>query len=780
MKSITSDFDIDQTVGFHYKQPSQIISDALNVTIFDSDNEPTTVNLSSFGKGTITFGRNSDCDIVLKSHIVSKLHGSIIKQNGVWTIEDHNSTNGLIYNDKFISNRELVDGDIIRIDDNVQTIAEGVLMLFSTNSDECWKMLSLQSRSSVSIGRETDCDVCLSHISVSKHHATMTLEGNKWKIVDSNSTNGLLVNGVSVSGSNILGEKAVITITNSKLIFTSKALYYCTFNRGVSVEAQQIVIERKAGRKKYITCNHVSLEVKPGELIAIIGGSGAGKSTVLNAMSGYLTPTLGNVYLNGIDLYSNFDALKKIIGYVPQQDIVYDDLSLYDMLEYTSRLRLPSDTSDEERERAIEKAIAMVELSEKKGALIKALSGGQRKRASIAVELLSDPNLIFLDEPSSGLDPGTERNLMHSLREMANSGKTIILVTHSTLQLRLCDKIVFMGKGGNLCYFGSYDDALDFFEVSDIVDVYNMITENAPFWREKYNVKVSDNSNRKPDEHIAKKQTGSRTGQLWVLSQRYFKLVLNDRQRFLLLMLQAPLLAVLIAVVADGNQNKLYTVTQSLLFALSCVAFWIGMLNSIQEICKERTILKREYMAGLSLSSYLFSKILILGLMCLVQSILVIGVYSLLVGIPESGVMMSSFLEMLVSTFLTSLAAASMGLAVSSLFSNADRAMTVAPILLLPQILFSGLIFPLEGAAEPVSWITICRWSMESYGTTANLNELPLQILDGGIIVSADYKDFFEFSSSHLALDWIILIVFSIAFLAFARIALSRIANEQS
>ena len=194
-------------------------------------------------------------------------------------------------------------------------------------------------------------------------------------------------------------------------------------------------------------------------------------------MCGYLQPTQGEVYINGVNLYQNFDSLKKLIGYVPQSDIVYDNLTLHDMLLYTAKLRLPKDTTPTEREAAITRAIDMVELPEKRDSLIKSLSGGQRKRASIAVELLSDPNLLFLDEPASGLDPGTERNLMQSLRKMADGGKTVILVTHSTLQLKMCDKIVFMGKGGNLCFFGSYAEALTFFGVSDIVDVYNMITE---------------------------------------------------------------------------------------------------------------------------------------------------------------------------------------------------------------------------------------------------------------------------------------------------------------
>ena len=487
-----------------------------------------------------------------------------------------------------------------------------------------------------------------------------------------------------------------------------------------------------------------------------------------------------DVYINGVNLYQNFESLKKTIGYVPQSDIVYDNLTLNDMLSYTAKLRLPKDISKMEREAAIERAIRLVELTEKTNSYIKSLSGGQKKRASIAVELLSDPNLLFLDEPASGLDPGTERNLMQSLRAMADGGKTVILVTHSTLQLRLCDKIVFMGKGGNLCFFGSYDDALEFFGVSDIVDVYNMITDNAMEWREKYDRTQAPAVSGRPAAGRIPPVKGEKTLQLPVLCSRYVKLVANDRQRLLLLLAQAPALALLISLVADGQQFEQYEMTKSLLFALSCSAFWVGMLNAIQEVCKERSILKREYMAGLSLNEYILSKILVLGVLCLIQSSLIVGVFAMSVGLPEEGLFLPPMIEFLITTFLTATASAAMGLFVSSLFTNADRAMTVAPILLMPQILFSGLIFELEGATEMLSWFAICRWSMEGYGTTANLNELPLKMQQEFPMMSHEAESFFDFTVPHMLKAWLILLLFVVLFLGLARAVLTNIGKEKS
>ena len=762
------------------QQAAQGMRDAHYVTLFDGSAAPVTCDLNAFKAPVVTFGRNENSNIMLRSSVVSRGqgrgHGRFVLNQDQWYIEDLNSTNGIQYNDARIRSRALTDGDIFRIDNPVRTQDGGVMMVVSSSmGNQSWKAVPLTG-DKVTIGRNRECTISLSHVSVSREHAYITRGQDGWILTDAHSTNGVLVNGVRVDRSCRLFEKDVITIANTKLIFTSRSIYYVSSRKGISVDVQDVVIRRGKGKKSFVTSNHVTLNVKPAELVAIIGGSGAGKSTILNAMCGYLPPSEGRVFVNGADLYRNFNALKKLIGYVPQQDIVYNDLTLYDMLKYTAKLRLPPDTSASERDEAIDRAIRMVELSDKKNSLIRSLSGGQRKRASIAVELLSDPNLLFLDEPASGLDPGTERNLMQSLRAMANGGKTVILVTHSTLQLKLCDKIVFMGRGGNLCFCGSYDEALRFFGIDDIVDVYNILNNHSREWRDRYYHQVTPVVPTEKQGKMENREHKKRFSQLKVLCSRYLKLVINDRQRLLLLMLQAPLLALLISFVADGDQFERYEMTKSLLFALSCCGFWIGMLNAIQEICKERTILLREYMTGLSLSSYVLSKLIVLSLMCLVQSLLVVSVFSLMVGTPGEGVLMPPFFEMYITTALTAISATGMGLFVSSLFTNPDRAMTVAPILLMPQILFSGLIFKLEGATKIISWFATCRWSMEGFGTTANLNQLPnnLEVFH----VPHEPEEFFDFTRPHILKAWLILAAFTVVCLIGARLVLTGINKE--
>lgn len=736
--------------------------------IFDGIREPIDISLSDFGKQEITFGRSSTNDIILYSPFVSAFHGKFRIEKDRVCLYDMNSTNGLVHNGCYVTQCFLENEDVIRISGGNPEYETGVLMLItSDNHWECWQKYSLNNIRSLLIGRSVDCSIVLSHISVSKKHAILERAGTNWKINDLNSTNGVSVNGYPVENSYTLHKQDIIQITNTKIIFTASTLYYYTYLNGITLKAENITKKVKAKGGEITICNDVSLTIKPGELVAIVGGSGAGKTTLMNTISGYDKPTSGQVLINGDDLYESFSTLKSIIGYVPQKDIVYDNLTLFSMLEYSARLRLPDDTGKQERIHRVQEVIKMVELTGKESTFIRQLSGGQKKRASIAVELLSDPKLFFLDEPASGLDPGTEQSLMKTLKKMASSGKTVVLVTHSTLNLQYCDKIIFMGQGGNLCFYGNAKNASLFFQVNNLVDIYGLITENPNFWKEKYyQLYQTHNGPIRQATYKISKRNNSNSSHSWIrqtgiLSQRYFHLIINDRQRLLMFLLQAPLLAYLISLVKDGTEFSGYSMTKSLLFALSCSSFWIGTLNSIQEICKEKTILKREYMAGLKLLPYLFSKYIVLGLLCLIQSAELTAVFCLLVGSPEKGIIFSPTIELFLSTLLTSLSASSMGIAVSALFNNPDRAMTIAPILLMPQLLFSGLLFELSGVTKYISWIVVCRWSMECYGSIAKLNELKSIVTINGQETEyiREAQDFFDATASHLLQTWGILLI---------------------
>jgi ABC-type multidrug transport system ATPase subunit len=616
---------------------------------------------------------------------------------------------------------------------------------------------------------------------VSRVHAKIIADTNGFYLIDNNSTNGVVVNGKRISGKHYLHEKDIILITNTELVFANGRLTWRVFRGGIRVEAEGIT--KTVGKSKKVICDKVSFSIEPCELVAIIGGSGAGKSTVMNCISGYSQPTSGIVRVNNYDLYSNFEAFKYLIGFVPQQDIVFENLTVHDMLIYAAQLRLPTDTNATERLAIVDQVIDTVGLTDRRSALIKQLSGGQKKRASIAVELLSNPRLFFLDEPTSGLDPGIERELIVTLRSMVESGKTVIFVTHSTLNLHLCDKVIVMGAGGKLCFCGGYEDFLEFFEVSDIVDVYNLINDDSGYWENKYSQTRRDDPIANPIANtvVAKHRVRHDTiRQTLILTQRNLHVLLNDRVRSIMLILQAPLLVWLISVVADGTQFEQYEMTKSLLFALSCSAFWVGLLNSIQEICKERNILRREYMTGLRLDAYVLAKSIAMGLICVIQSFLLTTGFALLIGLPKEGIVGSSvYLEILLVTFLTALAATSTGILVSAMFRNADRAMAIAPVLLIPQLLFSGLIFTLEGPSKIISWVAACRFSMEAYGSIANLNTLALRIEEQGIIVPHNAEAFYEYTVEHFCFAIGVLLIFIPVYCIMAGLVLRNIKKSQ-
>jgi ABC transport system ATP-binding/permease protein len=732
------------------------------IEIFVGDEYFDSFDLSSFKKRKIDFGRNADNDIVINSLIVSGNHGYFVIEGNQCVIYDNSSTNGLLINGKK-QMKYLLDSDcIIRIDNISSTLKNGVTMIYSGTSDTTdWNDFEIKDR--IQIGRSVDNDICLKHVSISQKHAKIEFEENAYYLSDLNSTNGVIYNGRMLEKKIALKNKDVFKIGNTSFLFGEQRILYKQYKSGIKLQAVNIVKTVKTKKGLLRISDDISLTIQPGEFVAIIGGSGAGKSTFMNCISGFNKATSGNVLIDDCDLYSNYPVFKSLIGYVPQQDIVYDNLTLHSMLYYTAKMRMPSDLSSDEIERRIDEVIEIVELSERKFTFIRQLSGGQKKRASIAVELLADPSLFFLDEPTSGLDPGTERNLMHTLKKMTSFGKTIILVTHTTLNLHLCDKIIFLGKGGKLCFFGTPEFALRFFEVDSLVDVYNLLNNDTSYWFEKFK-DLSKHKEIKMDSplNVPKKKVNI-LQQFTILSKRYADLIVNDKRQLLLLLFQAPLLAFFMSVVVNDDIFKYYNHTKAILFTMICSAIWMGLLNSIQEICKERVIFKREYAANLRIIPYVLSKISIQSIVSLAQSLLFVSTVFVIFGLPESGILWEwSFFEMTITTFLVSLAASSTGLLVSSLSPNTEIAMIAAPLLLVPQMLFSGMLFELDGIIKTISYFIISRWGMEAYGSIADLNSLPLEIQKDFPMITRTTESFFELSSNHLLNTWMILLVYTV------------------
>ncbi len=786
-------YDDEHTISYSYtrQQQAQPTGGSMQLLIFDGDAPARRVELSG-GSFEMSFGRAADNDIVISSPVASSHHGRVGVSNGRCYISDTGSHNGLLVNGMQIRNQavELRAGDTVRIDtaDSSRRGSVGVLFAFAASGGE-WKEMDLYGMGSVSIGRDKSNTICLSHVGVSRFHAQISAERGGYVISDT-STNGTFVDGQPVRGTVRLSPRSVISITTSTMYVSGGKLFYSVAEKGLSLEARHISRDVKDGGKPRRILNDVNLSIEPGEFVAIVGGSGCGKSTLLNALTGYDRATSGDVLVGDKSLYPNYDYFKSILGYVPQQDIVYDFLELKKMLMYTAQLRMPKDTDPAERERRVDEVLSIVELTEFSDSMIKKLSGGQRKRASIAVELLADPGLFFLDEPTSGLDPGTERNLMHTLRQLASSQhKTVVMVTHTTLNLHMCDKIVFMGKGGKLCYCGSPDAALSFFGVDNFVEIYNLVSSDTDRWHAAFAaIQPPAPRHEGGSESSRRLEKSSFIHQTAVISRRYLNLICNDRARLLLLLIEPLLLGIVLKVCASDAVYESYIETKNMLFTFVCCAIWVGIFNSIQEICKERVILKREYMANLRLEAYISSKFAVQALLCLVQTVLLFGMFAVTIGLPEEGFLMENPVpEMLLTTYLAVLSASCMGLIVSALSNNADRAMTVSPFLLVIQMVFAGIIFKLDGAVKAISNLTISRWAISALGISADLDKMYEPVAEQnelianmtGETVAVDKSlELFERADGNMLECWLVMLGFCLVCCVISAVVLRRVAKD--
>ena len=633
---------------------------------------------------------------------------------------------------------------------------------------------------------------------VSRLHATIYPDNKGGHILQDNSTNGTFVNGKRLEKRCELNRDYTIQIGTYNILYTGQTLELNSATNQIRLDAHKLLLRVKDKKNQEQTIlNDLSLVIEPGQLVALVGGSGAGKSTLMKSLLRIAPLSSGVVYLNGDDLRQNWAIYRSQVGYVPQDDIIHRNLTVEEVLTYACRLRLPPDTDIKQK---VTNILEQIKLSHVPHTLVSNLSGGQRKRVSIGVELLADPKLFFLDEPTSGLDPGLDKEMMQLLREQANRGRTIVLVTHATGNIEVCDRIAFLGLGGNLCYFGPPKEALSFFRMPKpdfkyFADIY--IELNKGTTREEIGQRVDRWSNhyRNSPQYVSyigntlspgkqdqqSTDTAIKTGispfkQLALLSQRYWKLVNRDLGNLLITLLSGPITIVLTAL-ALGDEQPLKIVgdpdvTQAslalrLLFIFSCIAIWIGLSNSIQEIAKESAIYFRERLLNLGLVPYIGSKLFIRGLIALAQTALItIAVFAF--KSPESE-LIPWHLGFAVTTFLTLIASTGLSLMISAWVDNENKGNSLLPLVMIPQIILSGVLFNLDGWSSKLSWLMLSRWSVGAYGAMADVNAIADSVPNLEQI--PDLEKIFEVSDvykatwDNLSLNWGILLAHTAVYL---------------
>ncbi|HOU42325.1 MAG TPA: FHA domain-containing protein, partial [Promineifilum sp.] len=431
-------------------------------------------------KPVMRLGRAPDNDIVINFPTVSGHHLRLETDgtgDGV-RVTDLGSTNGTLHNGLQMpanAPRTVYAGDVLRIGDLTGNSLS--LSLKTTGAGLQTRPLGMQQLAQLQqavIGRDPSCEVHLDHPSVSRRHAEIRRQPDgSFVIRDLGSANGTFVDGQRVVAWLPLAKGAVVQIGPYKMVYDLEAKALTTsMSRGHRLDTVNLGKQVAGGR---MILTDVSLAVLAGEFISLVGGSGAGKSTLLRAMNGFNPATQGQMLIDGEQLYPNLDAYRMIMGYVPQDDIIHRELTVGKALYYAAKLRLP-DAGKAEIDKRIHEVLEMVDMGAHAHKPVRVLSGGQRKRVSIAVELLAQPDLLFLDEPTSGLDPGLEKKMMYDLNRLADRGKTIVLVTHATANIEQCDHVAFLSQG-YLSYYGPPGEAIQYFHAQDFADIYLKLTQ---------------------------------------------------------------------------------------------------------------------------------------------------------------------------------------------------------------------------------------------------------------------------------------------------------------
>jgi ABC-type multidrug transport system ATPase subunit len=613
----------------------------------------------------------------------------------------------------------------------------------------------------VLIGRSGEATLRLLHPSISRRHATVSRARGGLSLVDHDSRFGTFVNGARVrtaplrTGDTVQFGSAVtyrVEPDGLRLDAAAEGLELASDGLAISVPRDRDLRElrdelRDAGAvrawKGLLRPGHkslikdIGLRARPDAFVGILGPSGAGKSTLLNCLASYLPPGRGRVVFDGRrDAYSEPDAYRTMLGHVPQDDVVFRALTVRENLAFAARLRLGREAGDAAIATAIGQALDRVGLTEEHAdKAVAVLSGGQRKRLSVAIELLRRPRLLLLDEPTSGLDPFSEAHLMEQLRLVARQGTTVICTTHLMDSIGLLDEVVALGvvEGvGRLAYAGPPGGLLPHFRCRGYADLYEVLAagrfepvvppvvaspETAEAPRAPEDARVlpglglveprpdtgTTPTSRRPGigQLAASLAADSGWGQLLVVAQRALRLVTRDRGLVLAMLAQPLVLGLLVALTQyNVARNNIFPI----LFFAVIIAIWLGLNNAARDLVRERRHYVRDHLAGLSPAAYLGAKTLVHAVIGLAQVLVLLTVLRVGCGLVVDPGVREAIRETLwigvgSVLMLSYLGGVGLGLLASTLARTEEAAVAALPLLILPQLLLSAVATGTQGEA---------------------------------------------------------------------------------
>jgi ABC transport system ATP-binding/permease protein len=586
------------------------------------------------------------------------------------------------------------------------------------------------------IGRATDNDIVIQDVLASRHHAFLTQTPLGTEIRDAHSVNGTFVNGVRV-GSAVLSEGDVVTIGNVDLVFTRDTLVRrteaATRTGGLEVNAVTFTVDK--GKQ---LLDHISLTARPGTLTAIIGGSGAGKTTLSRLIAGYTTPSSGSVTFEGHNIHTEYASMRSRIGMVPQDDVVHRQLTVNQALGYAAELRLPPDTSKADREQVVAQVLEELELTKHADTRVDKLSGGQRKRASVALELLTGPSLLILDEPTTGLDPALDRQVMMMLRQLADAGRVVLIVTHSVSYLDVCDQLLLVAPGGKTAFLGPPAQIGAAMGTSNWADIFANVGADPDEANRRFLAE-----NKQPTSTPAESTPGDlgeapHTNvfhQFSTVARRQIRLVISDRGYTVFLALLPFLIGILTLTVrgtsgygmSDPLGNNPAQPDQ-ILVMLNVGAVFMGTALTIRDLIGERPIFKREQAVGLSTAAYMGAKIVVFSVFAIVQAAIATAISVIGWGKPLSGPVLLGNVdfELFVTVAATCVGAALLGMALSALAQTQEQIMPMLVVSIMSQLVFSGGMIWVTNrlVLDQLSWFTPARWGFAASASTIDTHRL--------------------------------------------------------
>jgi len=744
-----------------------------------------------------TLGRDDSSDVLIENSRISRTHLRISFDGVVWLIHDLGSSNGTFSGNKQITQKQITSqlelhlggiGNLILrvtpltseknkklksivtvIDKEATRIAKGILG--ENMGPQGPKRIRLQQR--IRIGRGEDCDWKIQDINISRSHAEIVQSSTgEYELLDLKSTNGTFLNDYKIKREKLIfGD--IISIGGYRRKFTSDGLELLEGIVGLSITAKEISFV--IGEKKLL--DGVSFNLGPRTLTAVIGPSGAGKSTLLGVLTGRTKPTSGEIQLAGNNLHDNFQALSREIGSVPQADILHTRLTVRQALNYGAQLRLPSDTSKGERNLRVDEVMEKLELTERADLRIDRLSGGQRKRASIGLELLTSPKLLVLDEPTSGLDPGLDAHVMETLRNLADDGQTVVLVTHSVDNLHFCDNVILLASGGRVAYAGPASTVFSKLEKKNWAEVFKFLAspDATLLASRKRDVAISTEVQ---ENHVLQRRQGF-LKQILTLSSRYIRVIASDRF-YLALLTLIPIIIGVISYLAGskygfgpGYKTKTGLVynpfAQGSILVLILGSIFVGLSTSIQEVIKENAVRKREQSVGIRVSTYLASKVLVLGLITSTQIFVFTSIVLFGRPLPESGIFLdSSRLEITSICVVLGLCSMLLGLLISTLLSSEEQAMPALVGMTMVLVVLSGAL-PLQsgGFVGQLSQLVPSHWATNALSASVDIVQL-------GFITDSFEQSKWESSSENLSTSLSLVAVFSAIFVLVSLFRLKR------